>query len=154
MEESRVIDETHHWHVVIAGSGMCEGGRVLRHLKRVLWRSEATVLLAGFQASGTLGRALEEGQGVVRVDGDDVRVAARIRVLNAYSAHADAAGLVNWTKARAPIFGAVYLVHGEPQSLQGLERRLRRAGIERVCIPELDRTYPTKGDTSALEPPD
>jgi metallo-beta-lactamase family protein len=147
MEESRVIDEAGDWHVVIAGSGMCEGGRVSRHLKRLLWRVQATVLLAGFQASGTLGRALHEGRRVVRIGGEEIMVEARVRMLDVYSAHADAAGLVTWAKARAPVRGSVFLVHGEPESLKGLQGRLCRAGIAdgRVSIAAPDRIYRIMG---------
>jgi len=142
VDESRAIERVHGWHVIIAGSGMCDAGRVRHHLKRQLWRSEATVLLVGFQAPGTLGRFLQEGKTAVRIQGDEIRVAARVRNLAAYSGHADAQGLVRWVQARAPISGGVLLTHGEPENASGLRRRLiasNAAGA--VIVAALDQMY-------------
>jgi metallo-beta-lactamase family protein len=131
--------------VIIASSGMCDAGRVRHHLKRLLWRDDATVLITGFQAIGTLGRLLQDGRTRVRIQGDEVKVRARIRSIDVYSGHADAAGLVAWAQARKPR-GAVFLNHGEPESLDGLRRRLVKAGVgeERVVIAELDQSYRLK----------
>ncbi len=141
--ESREIERMRGWHVIIAASGMCDAGRVRHHLKRLLWRSEATVLIVGYQAVGTLGRLLEEGRTEVRIQGDPVRVRANIREIDVYSGHADARGLVRWAKARAPVSGNVFLVHGEPPNLQGLSRRLVDDGFaqETVAIAEMDQSY-------------
>jgi metallo-beta-lactamase family protein len=142
-DESRAIERVRGWHVIIAASGMCDAGRVRHHLKRLLWRPEATVLLTGYQAVGTLGRLLQEGRRAVRIQGDDIKVAARIRTTDIYSGHADANGLLRWAQARGPVRGAVFLNHGEPDSLDGLQRRLRDAGIAggRIVKTELDRAY-------------
>src|SRR5690606_17275880 len=124
-------------------SGMCEAGRVRRHLKRLLWRRDATVLLTGFQAAGTLGRLLADGAAMVRIQGDEVAVRARIRTLDIYSAHADAIGLADWAKARAPVAGHVFLAHGEPEALEGLRERLADEGFaaDRLVIPALDDRF-------------
>jgi metallo-beta-lactamase family protein len=133
------------WHVIIASSGMCDAGRVRHHLKRLLWREDATVLLTGYQAIGTLGRLLQEGRKVVRIQGDEVKVRARVRDIDVYSGHADATGLVAWAKDRAPR-GAIFLTHGEPDSLAGLKGRLGKAGFdnERIIITALDQTHRLK----------
>jgi metallo-beta-lactamase family protein len=122
---------------------MCDAGRVRKHLKRLLWRRDATVILAGFQAAGTLGRLLSEGAERVRIQGDDVRVRCRIRNLDIYSGHADALALVSWAKARQPVRGTTFLAHGEPRALEGLRQRLVAAGFsdDRIETPALDSRY-------------
>jgi metallo-beta-lactamase family protein len=131
------------WHIIMAGSGMCDAGRIRKHLKRWLWNRDATVLLAGYQASGTLGRLLSEGARRVRIQGDDIRVAARIRSLDVYSGHADADALCAWAKARQPVGGVIFLAHGEPTALEGLRRRLIDQGVaaEHLVIPDLDGSF-------------
>lgn len=145
--ESDRIDRLRGWHIILAGSGMCDAGRVRKHLKRLLWRREATVLLSGYQAAGTLGRMLEDGAGRVSIQGDEVLVRARIRALDIYSGHADAGGLVAWTQARQPVAGGIFLCHGEPQALSGLRDRLIEAGFAgaSIHVPDLDASYGVSG---------
>lgn len=128
-DESRAIERFHGWCVIVAASGMCDAGRVRHHLKRLLWRPDATILLSGYQAIGTLGRLLQEGRGLVRIQGSEIKVAARIRNLEIYSGHADGPGLVRWAQARGPVRGSIILTHGEPKNLDGLKRRLSAAAI-------------------------
>ena len=123
-DESRAIERFRGWCVIVAASGMCDAGRVRHHLKRLLWRPEATILLSGYQAIGTLGRLLQEGRDIVRIQGSEIKVLARIRNLEVYSGHADGPGLLGWAEARAPIHGTIILTHGEPKNLEGLKRRL------------------------------
>jgi metallo-beta-lactamase family protein len=155
VDESRAIERVSGWHIIIAASGMCDAGRVRHHLKRLLWRSDATVLLTGYQAAGTLGRLLQEGRRAVRIQGHDIRVGARIRTIDVYSGHADAAGLLDWAKDRAPR-ASLLLNHGEPESLQGLEQRLRSAmdAHLNVIVAELDRRYRLTPQGAQLEPAD
>lgn len=145
--ESDGLDRLSGWHIIVAASGMCDAGRVRKHLKRLLWRKQATVLLAGYQAVGTLGRFLQEGATRVRIEGEDVRVQARIRSLDIYSAHADADGLVGWVKARGPVKGTIFLAHGEPDALKGLKSRLTAAGVDpdTLVIPDLDESFALQG---------
>jgi len=102
-QESDRLDRLSGWHIILAGSGMCDAGRIRRHLKRLLWRREVTVLMTGFQAAGTLGRLLVEGRRTVRIQGEETRVGARIRTLDCYSGHADATDLVEWLDGRGPL---------------------------------------------------
>ena len=150
--ESDGLERLRGWHVIMAASGMCDAGRVRKHLKRLLWRREATVLICGYQATGTLGRLLAEGAKMVRIQGENIRVRARIRNLDVYSAHADAPALVRWAKARGPVGGTLFLAHGEPTGLQGLKRRMSAAGFdpERIQIPALDQRF--KLTAAAAEP--
>ncbi|MGD9980561.1 MAG: MBL fold metallo-hydrolase RNA specificity domain-containing protein [Hyphomonadaceae bacterium] len=155
VDESRAIERVSGWHIIIAASGMCDAGRVRHHLKRLLWRPDATVLLTGYQAAGTLGRFLQEGRRSVRIQGDDIKVAARIRTIDVYSGHADATGLAKWAKERAPR-ASVLLNHGEPESLQGLEIRLRDAFDAKLDISaaQLDRCYVLTPQGAEIAPAD
>jgi metallo-beta-lactamase family protein len=141
--ESDRLSRLSGWHIILAGSGMCDAGRIRGHLKRLLWRRETTVLITGFQAAGTLGRLLLDGRSVVRIQGDEVRVKARIRQLDLYSGHADANGLVAWAKARQPVAAEVFLAHGEPGALTALKQRLAAAGFsaDAIQIPVLDQAF-------------
>ncbi|WP_374470036.1 MBL fold metallo-hydrolase RNA specificity domain-containing protein [Phenylobacterium sp.] len=141
--ESDELEKLGGWRVVMAASGMCEAGRIRKHLKRHLWDRRATVLLPGYQASGTLGRLLVEGARRVKIQGEDIEVRARIRSMDVYSGHADAAGLAAWAKARRPVSGMVFLAHGEPEALAAMRERLVAEGFppEQVTIPELDGRF-------------
>jgi len=154
-QESDGLDRLRGWHVIMAASGMCDAGRVRKHLKRLLWRADATVLLNGFQVQGTLGRLLADGVRHVRIQGDEIRVQARVRSIDTYSGHADAANLTDWALRRQPIGGKLFLCHGEPASSSGLADRLAQAGFDRdrLVLPTLDQSFrlgPT--DAGALTP--
>ncbi len=138
--ESDRLDRLKGWYVVLAGSGMCDAGRIRGHLRRLLWRKETTVLITGYQAAGTLGRLLVEGRSVVRIQGEEVRVGARIRSLDAYSGHADASDLASWLEARGAVGGSVFLNHGEPEAAQAMGARLGSKGY-RVVVPQLDDAF-------------
>lgn len=142
-QESDQLEKLRDWHIILAGSGMCDAGRIRRHLKRLLWRKEVTVLITGYQAVGTLGRLLVEGKKLVRIQGEDFQVRSRIRTLDVYSAHADANGLVEWVQARQPIRGEIFLAHGEPAALDGLAKRLERTGFypAKLITPALDQSF-------------
>src|ERR1019366_4704832 len=143
VDESKGIAKFTGFHIIIAASGMCDAGRIRHHLKRWLWRRNATVLLVGFQAQGTLGRFLDDGVKAVRIQGDEIKVAARIRRLDEYSGHADGPELARWIAARRPIARGVFLVHGEEPALAGLSERVaeRTVPAAKVFIPILDDIY-------------
>ncbi len=145
--DSDALDRVSGWHIIMAGSGMCDAGRIRKHLKRWLWNRHATVLFAGFQATGTLGRLLADGAQNVRIQGDDIHVGARIRALDVYSGHADAVALGAWVKARLPVRGVTFLDHGEPTALQALHARLSADGMSPagMVIPAMDAAYRLKG---------
>lgn len=141
--ESRELERQRGWHVIIAASGMCDAGRVRGHLRHLLPRPEASVLIVGYQAVGTLGRLLVDGQREVRIQGDEIAVCSRIRTIDVYSGHADATGLTSWVNARRPVAGTVFLTHGEPDNLAGLQSRLlaRDFTQDQVAIAALDQSY-------------
>jgi metallo-beta-lactamase family protein len=143
VDESKSIARLSGFHIIIAASGMCEAGRIRHHLKRWLWRREATVLLVGFQAQGTLGRFLHDGAKAVRIQGDEIKVAARIRYLDEYSGHADGPELARWIASRRPIHRGLFLTHGEEPELKGLVERIAERTIPtaRIFNPVLDDIY-------------
>ena len=124
MEESRELNRHAQGCILIAGSGMCNGGRVRHHLKHNLWRHGAHVMIVGYQAHGTLGRQLVDGHSTVRIFNEIIRVNARIHTVGGLSAHADQQGLLNWYghfRDKPP----VYLVHGEDKAREVLAKELR-----------------------------
>ncbi len=135
VEDSMAINRIRTGAIVIAGSGMCTGGRIKQHLKHNVWRSDCHVIITGFQARGTLGRALVDGAAHIRLWGETVRVAAQVHTIGGLSAHADQPGLLDWYRA----FEAgppVALVHGEPQAMDALAGELRTGAAMRVFTPE------------------
>jgi len=126
-EDSRAINHVRSGALIIAGSGMANGGRVLHHLKHNLERPECHVVIVGFQAPGTLGRQLVDRQPEVRIHGQRVRCLAQVHTLGGLSAHGDQDDLLRWYDSfadRPP----VYLVHGEVPSAEALAVKLRERG--------------------------
>ncbi len=132
--------------IILAASGMCEGGRIRHHLTHNLHRINSTILFVGFQAQGTLGRVILEGAETVRISGTDVRVRAQIRRIDSYSAHADQGELIEWIGERQPIAGSLLLTHGESEAIETMRRELQRIS------PELSVRVPEIGETYALSP--
>lgn len=133
-DDSQRINAIQSGAIVVAGSGMCSGGRILHHLKHNLWRPECHVIIIGFQAEGTLGRRLVDGAERVRLRQETIKVAAKIHTVGGLSAHADQAGLLSWYggfRDRPP----VCLVHGEPGAQQALATALREAYRADVRVP-------------------
>ena len=143
VEESKSIAKLAGFHIIIAASGMCDAGRIRHHLKRWLWRANATVLLTGFQARGTLGRFLWDGVKAVRIQGEEIKTTARIRRLDEYSGHADGPELARWIASRRPIQRGVFLAHGEEPALAGLSERIaeRTVPAAKVFVPIMDDIY-------------
>jgi metallo-beta-lactamase family protein len=109
--------------VIMAGSGMCTGGRVRHHLKHNLWRSDSTIIFVGYAAAGTLARRIIDGARFITLFGEEIPVQARIYTINGFSAHADRDELLTWHKAIAPV--KTFLVHGDEQVMQSFQKRLK-----------------------------
>jgi metallo-beta-lactamase family protein len=142
VEDSMAINRIHGGAIIIAGSGMCNGGRIRHHLKYNLWRQDAHVVFVGFQAAGTLGRSLVDGVKRVKLLGSEVAVKASIHTLGGFSAHAGQTQLLEWAAAfrDRPAF---HLVHGEPEVQHALAEALK----ERLGI---DAGIPAEGDVIEL----
>jgi metallo-beta-lactamase family protein len=131
-QESRELNDMRGGMVIIAGSGMATGGRIMHHLRHNLWKRDTRVIIVGFQAEGTLGRDLVEGRSMVRIFGDDIAVRAKIHTMNGFSAHAGQSTLLAWAGAfkGAKRFA---LTHGEEGPRRALAGKLReRLGAEAV----------------------
>jgi metallo-beta-lactamase family protein len=154
VEQSKSLNRLSGFYAVIAASGMCEAGRIRHHLKNHLWQATTTVLLASFQAAGTLGRLLADGTERVRIQGEEIEVRAAIRRIDEYSGHADGPELSAWLRTRAPVRRGVFLVHGEDLGLDGLTRRIAGDLIasERLLRPSLDERYDLGGPMPSLIP--
>ena len=117
--QSMQLNRVRSGAIIIAGSGMCNGGRIRHHLKHNIWRSNCHVVIVGFQARGTLGRALVDGARHIRLWGEAIKVEAKIHTIGGLSAHAAQAGLLEWYghfQGRPPVM----LVHGEPEASAAL----------------------------------
>ena len=124
-EESMVINGIKSGAIIIAGSGMCSGGRIHHHLKNNIWRPECHLVIVGYQAHGTLGRRLVDGVDEIRLWGDTYPVRASVHTIGGLSAHADQQDLIEWYGAfvgRPP----VYLVHGEDDARNALAAKLEQ----------------------------
>ena len=113
VERSKALNAIRSGAVIISASGMCEAGRIKYHLRENLPRSECSILIAGFQAAGTLGRRLVDGARLVRIFGDPVAVRARIYTVGGLSAHADQAALLDWLRGFRKPPENTFVVHGE-----------------------------------------
>lgn len=121
--QSQAINEQRSGAIIIAGSGMCNGGRIRHHLRQNLGRREAHVIFVGYQAAGTLGRRLVDGADRVRIFGEDIQVNASIHTVGGLSAHADQPGLLDWyghLQGKPPVL----LVHGEDRARLPLAKEL------------------------------
>lgn len=141
VERSKQLNEIRHGAVIISASGMCEAGRIKYHLRENLPRSESTILIAGFQAAGTLGRRLVDGARVVRLFGEQVAVRARIYTVGGLSAHADQATLLGWLGRFQKPPGQTFVVHGEAAAAGRFAETIRqRLGWSGVNVPAHDQS--------------
>ncbi len=145
-EQSKALNTLDGPAVIISASGMCEGGRILHHLKHRIEDPRATVLFVGFQAEETLGRYLLEGRNPVKIFGEPHVVRARVQKIDGYSAHADRRELLDWaarTRDLAPggVIRRAFLVHGEPPAQLALAAALREQGYAQVEVPERGQTF-------------
>ncbi|WP_221047821.1 MBL fold metallo-hydrolase RNA specificity domain-containing protein [Methylogaea oryzae] len=122
-EDSMALNRVDGGAIIIAGSGMCTGGRIRHHLKYNLWKKDTHVVIAGFQPNGTLGRKLVDGAKRVTILGSEIAVKAHIHTLGGFSAHAGQTQLLQWAKAFPGAKPALHLVHGEPEAMQTLQQR-------------------------------
>ncbi|MHB8651851.1 MAG: MBL fold metallo-hydrolase [Minisyncoccota bacterium] len=143
-EESETIARVPNPKIIIAGSGMSNGGRVVEHHKHYLPDPKSTVLIVGFQAAGTLGRLLQEGAKEVDIGGERIPVRAKIVTLHGYSAHKDVVGLFDFVEGLADGLEKVFIVHAESTSALFFAQRLRDyLGIDAVS--------PEEGETVSIE---
>ena len=114
-EESQWLNVDREPKVIISASGMCEAGRIRHHLKHNLWDARNSIIFVGYQAEGTLGRGIIDGEKEVQLFGETVQVNAKIHNLEGFSGHADMNGLLGWLKGFQKLPKQLFLVHGEPE---------------------------------------
>jgi len=135
-EQSKEINNAPSPKIIIAGSGMSNGGRILHHEKRYLPDPKSTILFAGYQSPGTLGRAILDGAKHVRIFGEDVPVRAEKRVITGFSAHADQPRLLKWLRPLRGMLKKVFVVQGEEASSTELAVKIRDEYAVRAEVPE------------------
>lgn len=140
-EESMALNDMPGPMIIIAASGMCEGGRVLHHLKHCVGDEDNIILIVGFQAENTLGRRVVEKRNPIRILGEEVELKARVEVINALSAHADRAGLTDWLKEIKDNVRHAFAVHGEPEKVSAMVELLKEQGIASAVAPQPGQTY-------------
>lgn len=140
VEESKSLNDVHTPCIIVSASGMATGGRVVHHLAHLLPDAKNTVLLVGYQATGTRGRQLENGDQRVRIHGEDVPVRAQISKADAFSVHADGDELLDWLRiAQRP--AQVFVVHGELESAEIFAKRLQSELGWNAIVPEPEQTF-------------
>jgi metallo-beta-lactamase family protein len=118
--------------IVVAASGMCQGGRIMDYLKALLPDKRTDILLAGYQADGTLGRLIQSGASKVSIDGEHVDVRAQVHTMSGYSAHADKNDLMSFIEGITPPPKSIRLVHGEPKAKQRFFQHLSDKGLNSI----------------------
>ena len=140
-QESKKINHTPSPKIIIAGSGMMTGGRILHHAIRYLSDRVNTLLIVGYQAYGTLGRDILEGKSPVVVMGERIKVKCRVKAIGALSAHGDQKKLMDWIAGGPNMPRQVFLNHGEPMASENLQKRLVKELDLRVTVAEREKEY-------------
>ena len=136
-EESQAVN-AQKFGIVLAGSGMCNGGRIVHHLKNGIWNPDNHIIFVGYQAHGTLGRAIVDGAKTIRIAGESINVKAKIHTIGGFSAHADRTDLLSWADRFRPTMPHFLVVHGESEAADSLASALRTRGFE-ACVAERDQ---------------
>ena len=139
-EESQSLNNKPGPMLIISASGMCEGGRILHHLRNNIGKESTTILLVGYQAQGTLGRKLQDGAKKAKIFGLEHEVWAKVETMHTFSSHADKKDLLDFIRAAKPARG-VFLVHGDAEARAALSEALTSAGIKNVKCPALGEEF-------------
>ena len=140
-DESRALNESNIPSIIISASGMCEVGRIKHHLKHNLWNPNSTILFVGYQAPGTLGSKIVNGEKKVKIFGEEIAINARIEYIEGYSGHADQEWLLNFIYSFITKPKHIFLVHGEPEGQKELKQKILETIDIPVTIPEYGENY-------------
>lgn len=143
-EESKQLNFLSEPKIIISASGMCDAGRIRHHLKHNLWKKEASIVFVGYQAEGTLGRRLLDGEKCVKLFGEDIMVNAEIYNVEGFSGHADKPALLNWIGSFKEKPGRIFIVHGEKESKESFCIDVKEKFNIDCIIPEYDVVYEIK----------
>lgn len=144
-EESQALNDDPEPKIIISASGMCEVGRIKHHLKHNLYRSECTILFVGYQAEGTLGRKIMNGEPLVKIFGEEIAVKAEIKSLDAFSGHADRDGLLGWVAAMKKKPEQIFIVHGELEAQNVLKEYIQQGFKINAINPAYQEQYDVDG---------
>jgi metallo-beta-lactamase family protein len=147
VEESKRLNDLKGPRIIISSSGMLTGGRVLHHLRRLLPDPKNLLVLVGYQAAGTRGRALQDGAKVLKMHGEYIPVRAQFISLDTLSAHADRNELLRWLHSAPGNPRTIFLTHGEPESAEALAGRMRSEGLN-VVVPNLGEQFEFESGSS------
>lgn len=151
LEQSIAINGIKSGAIIISASGMAEAGRIKHHLKHNLWRPECTVIFAGYQAVGTLGRRLVDGEKLVKIHGEEIEVKARIIFMDGYSAHADRDEMLTWLKTATAQPKAIFLIHGEDDSRADFARSVQETFGYKTVIPTWGEVFDLDTKAAVVE---
>lgn len=140
-DESKELNEKNEPAIIISASGMCEVGRIKHHLKHNIWNPNSTILFVGYQAPGTLGRKIVDGEKKVKIFGEEISVHARIEYIEGYSGHADQEALMHFVYSFLKKPQHIFLVHGEIEGQNTLKEKIISQTNIPVSIPEYGETY-------------
>ena len=149
-EESKALNESNIPSIIISASGMCEVGRIKHHLKHNLWNPKSTILFVGYQAPGTLGYRIVNGEKKIKIFGDEIAVNARIEYIEGYSGHADQEWLLNFVYSFIRKPKHIFLVHGEEESQIVLKDKIEETTSLPVTIPSFGDEYHIEADQVEL----
>ncbi len=137
VEDSKRINDYRGRAIIIAGNGMCTGGRILHHLKHRAWDERNSIIFVGYQAEGTIGRQIVEGAKKIKVFNETIAVKLKVYTINGFSSHADQPQLLDWVKSAATKDSKVILVHGEKPVIDKFVPILKRELQTDPLVPEL-----------------
>jgi len=150
-DESKLINDAKGCNIIISASGMCDAGRIRHHLKNNLFKATTTVVFAGYQAVGTIGRMLTDGAKKVKILGVPVMVNADIQRIQGFSGHADQRELLNWVDEIDQKPAKIFLVHGEDSAIDALKDKLEEHGYD-VAVPGMFEEFDLEsGEVYATE---
>ncbi len=150
-DESKALNEDTRPSIIISASGMCEVGRIKHHLKHNLWNPKSTILFVGYQAPGTLGYNIVNGEKKVKIFGEEIAVNARIEYIEGYSGHADQEGLMNFIYSFINKPKQIFLVHGEEEAQDIFKAKVEEEVKIPVVIPQWGETYEFNKDSEEVE---
>jgi metallo-beta-lactamase family protein len=150
-KESMDINEKPGSAIIIAGSGMCTAGRIKHHLKHNLWRPGASMVIVGFQAKGTTGRKIVDGEKWVKIFRENVKVAAKIFTIGGFSAHADQKDLLEWVGHFVESHPRIFVVHGEATASETLAGKIKETFHLEAYVPQWKERLILKPKEMALE---
>lgn len=141
VEDSMALNDQKGPMVIISASGMCEGGRILHHLRHTVANPLNIILIAGFQAENTLGRRIVEKQPIIKIFGEEHELNATVYTINGLSAHADSTGLTQYAASLGSSLKRAFCIHGEPEYCEAHQKSLEGIGIPRVDIPSAGELF-------------